>query len=390
VRTIKLRRFLKSIGLMILVLALFLSMVACSPAGQEPLTADLVGAFEPPAGFQRADGTLTLTFPQDFGPHPDFQTEWWYYTGNLEDGNGHHFGYQLTFFRRALLPAEQRLPRQSKWASDQVYMAHFALSDIAGEKHYSYERFNRGSAGLAGAQSSPFQVWLDDWQVVQTSAGQYRLIARQDGIEIDLVLQDVKGPILHGDQGYSQKGPEPGNASYYLSQTRLESSGSVRVENDTYQVAGLSWMDHEFSTSALSTGQIGWDWFSIQLDDGSELMVFQIRREDGTIDPYSSGTIIYPDGSTMYLSKESFEINVKDTWTSQQSGAEYPSAWRVTVPEFNLDLEIKPYLSDQEMVVSFVYWEGAVQVIGEMNGTDVKGDGYVELTGYAGSMEGEF
>jgi predicted secreted hydrolase len=357
---------------------------------QDPLQASVVGVRPAPEGFQRADGTLELSFPEDFGPHPDYQTEWWYYTGNLADENGRHFGYQLTFFRRAMVPPSELTQRESVWASDQVYLAHFALSDVEGNQHSAFERFSRGTPELAGATAEPFKVWLEDWEVRQTGSNTYLLQASQDEVEITLNLEDLKGPVLHGEEGYSQKGPDSGNASYYFSQTRLDTEGVVRVGKNNYQVSGSSWMDHEFSTSALSEGQVGWDWFSIQLDDGSELMVFQIRREDGSIDPYSSGTLINADASLVHLTNKAFSINVKDTWRSPRSGADYPAKWLVSVPEYGISLEIAPHLADQELNVSFTYWEGAVSIKGQVQGKKVSGDGYIEMTGYAESMEGEF
>lgn len=352
--------------------------------------ASLIAEVETPVGFQRAEGPRDWSFPEDFGPHPDFQTEWWYYTGNLESAGGDRFGYQLTIFRRAVLPAADRAERESALATEQIYMGHFALSDVNAGEHYAFERFMRGAAGLAGAQSEPYQVWLENWQIEEIARDQYRLVAEQDGAAIDLLLTDIKGPILHGNGGYSQKGPEEGNASYYYSQTRLESAGIVRTLKGSFEVSGLSWKDHEFSTSALSAGQVGWDWFSIQLDDGSELMVFQIRRNDGTIDPFSSGTWISSNGETMPLERRDFEIQVADTWTSPNSGAEYPSEWILSIPELDLSLTIVPPLADQEMNVSYNYWEGAVDVNGTSQGSPVSGNGYVEMTGYAASMEGEF
>ena len=347
-------------------------------------------AMFPSEAFQRASTTRTLEFPDDHGPHPDFQTEWWYYTGNLVSSDGDLFGYQLTFFRRALTPAEERVERPSNWTSDQVYMAHFALTDVSDGSFHAFERFSRGGAGLAGAQANPFTVWLYDWQVTGTEDGVYQLKASRDGIELELRLTDLKGPVLQGDLGYSQKGPLPGDASHYYSLTRLNSMGSLRVSENFYQVSGTSWMDHEFSTRALSDGQIGWDWFSVQLDDRSELMLFQIRREDGSIDPFSSGTWITADGSTSKLGLEDFQISVQDTWRSPHTGATYPAKWKISVPSKNLSLELVPLLQDQELQVSYNYWEGAVNVQGSINGEPITGKGYIELTGYAGSMAGQF
>jgi predicted secreted hydrolase len=355
------------------------------------------------AGFQRAMEPGPLTFPQDFGPHPNYQTEWWYYTGNLDDQDGRHFGYQLTFFRRALLPADKIPARASDWATSQVYMVHFALTDVNGQRYQAVEGLSRGAAGLAGAQSDPYQVWLQDWQVTAAGPDSYKLQAQATGTDglpfaLDLALLDLKGPILQGDQGFSKKGPESGQASFYFSQTRLKTSGSVQVGDHGYNVLGYSWMDHEYSTSALSEDQIGWDWFAIQFepiqseqaDQMNELMVFQIRRADGSTDPFSSGTLIDPQGNTRSLQKDQFQIEVLGSWQSPHSGAIYPAGWSVHVPEANLNLTITPYLADQELNVSYAYWEGAVKINGSFAGIPVTGSGYVELTGYSGSMGGEF
>jgi predicted secreted hydrolase len=269
-------------------------------------------------------------------------------------------------------------------------MAHFALTDAAGQRYSAFERFARGAAGLAGAQASPYHVWLEDWQVEEVEPGVTHVRAAQKDLAVDLLLSDRKGPILHGDGGYSRKGPQPSNASYYYSLTRLETFGTVQVEEVTYSVSGLSWMDHEWCTSGLAADQVGWDWFSIQLDDGGELMVFQLRKEDGSIDPFSSGTLIAGDGSVSHFDRDEFEIRVDDTWRSPHSGATYPARWTIVVPGGNLSLEIEPLLADQELAVSYTYWEGAVRVEGQRAGRAVQGHGYVELTGYAGSMQGRF
>ena len=348
------------------------------------------GSGDSAAGFLRAEGPVPLDFPAAQGPHPDYQTEWWYYTGNLTAEDGRHFGYQLTFFRRALVPPALRTGRESAWAADQVYMAHLALTDVAGKRHQALERFARGAAGLAGAVASPYRVWLEDWSVEEVDPGVLRMRAAAEGLALDLLLTDRKGPVLQGDRGYSPKGPQPGNASYYYSLTRLETSGTIQVAEAAYAVSGLSWMDHEWSTSGLAADQVGWDWFSIQLDDETELMVFQLRKEDGSIDPFSSGTIIAADGSTRHLDRDDFEIRVEDTWRSPDTGATYPARWTVTVPAADLRLEIEPYLADQELSVSYAYWEGAVRVEGQRAGEALRGSGYVEMTGYAGSMQGQF
>ncbi len=369
----------------LILFALFL-LFSRREAPEAPLpSASLIADLRAGGNFARANSPRSWDFPADMGAHPNYQTEWWYYTGNLEADDGQHFGYQLTFFRRALVAVEEHTQRDSDWGTEQVYMAHFAISDVESETHEAFERFSRGSAGLAGAESAPYSVWLEDWLVEEIGAGQYRLVAQQGELGLDLVLNDTKGIILQGEEGYSQKGEDAGNASYYYSQTRMVTSGTLRTERGSFEVSGLSWKDHEFSTSALSEGQIGWDWFSLQLDDGSELMFFQIRRADGSIDPFSSGMYVDAEGGTMPLEGSQFQIHVRDEWVSPHSGGVYPAAWTVNIPQLNLEMNIEPYFRDQEMDVSYFYWEGAVKVSGSLTGS-----GYVEMTGYAGSMEGEF
>ncbi len=379
-------------GLFLLGLAVALGIYLAKPPAT-PTASQLPGlSGETASGFARVQPGQRLSFPEDHGPHLDYQTEWWYYTGNLKalSPSQRHFGYQLTFFRRALLPAAERTSRASRWAADQIYLAHFALTDVRAERYHAFERFARGAVDLAGAQSQPYRVWLEDWHAQETTDGATRLQARQGTIAIDLHLADAKGPVLQGLDGYSQKGPDPGNASMYYSLTRLAISGAVTTEEGSFQVTGLGWMDHEFSTSALSPEQIGWDWFALQLSDTSELMVFHIRRADGSVDPFSSGTFVAPDGRPTRLGREDFVLAVTDTWRSPRSEAVYPSGWTLDVPQLDLSLRIRPYLRDQELNVSYTYWEGAVGIEGERAGQSVQGSGYVELTGYAASMQRQF
>src|SRR5437868_5938573 len=242
------------------------------------------------AGFARVTGPRPFVFPQDHGPHQEYATEWWYYTGNLDAQDGRHFGFQLTFFRFGLAPAPVR--RASDWATTNIYMAHFALTDVAGNQFYAFDRFSRGAAGLAGAQGQPFRVWLESWSAegLGADALPMRLRAAQDQIAIDLTLEGGKPIVLQGDQGVSQKSATPGNASYYYSLTRMPTSGTLRVGAATFQVRGLSWMDREWSTSSLGQDLAGWDWFALQLSDGREVMFYQLRRRDGSSDPVSGGT----------------------------------------------------------------------------------------------------
>ena len=344
------------------------------------------------AGFARATEPGTIQFPRDLGPHEAYQTEWWYYTGNLETDGGRAFGYQLTFFRRALEPpdaaAESGANATSDWRTNQIYLAHFTVSDVASGEFYERERFARGAAGLAGAQADPYRVWLEDWHVEEVAPGEVRLKAETDEVALNLRLGRTLPPILHGDEGLSQKGSEPGNASYYYSILQQETKGDVTVGGRAYAVSGRSWKDHEYSTSALEPGAVGWDWFSLQFDDGAALMFFQIRRDDGSLQAQSSGTFVFPDGTTEHVSLEEWELEVTDGWTSPTSGATYPAGWIIRVPSLDLVLEGEPLMADQELNVSTVYWEGAIQFSGTWRGEPVQGVGYVELTGYFETMEG--
>lgn len=387
-----LRKVMKRFSIILIIFALLLAggLVWWNfGAGSETAVAEatFLQVAEDTTGFARATEPNNIQFPRDLGPHNDYQTEWWYYTGNLDDGNGRQFGYQFTIFRRALTP-ELVADAASDWRSNQVYLAHFTVSDVANEAFYPHERFSRGAAGLAGAQAEPYRVWLEDWSVEEVASGEVRLLADGGEVALDLILRQTLPPILHGDGGLSPKGPEPGNASYYYSQVRQETRGTVRIGNETIDVTGLSWKDHEYSTSALSDGAIGWDWFSMQFDNGSSLMFFQIRREDGTLEPYSSGSFIAADGSVTHLSVDDWSLEVLDEWTSPTSGATYPAGWQIEIASLDLTLEGRPLMLNQELNVSTVYWEGATQFSGTLAGQPVSALGYVEMTGYFASMNG--
>jgi predicted secreted hydrolase len=336
-------------------------------------------------GYAKALAPREFHFPADHGPHPDFRTEWWYYTGNLATANGRRFGFQLTFFRSALAP--RMPPRASAWATRQAWLAHFTVTDVAGGAFHSFERWSRGALGLAGAQAEPFRVWVKNWTAgaVGESTFPLHLVASADNTAIDLVLRQGKPPVLQGDRGLSRKSAEPGNASYYYSLTRMPASGTVRVAGENFAVTGLAWMDREWSTSSLGKDQVGWDWFSLQLSDGWEAMLYRMRRKDGTADPASSGSLVDPRGGSRTLGLPQFQILGSGEWRSPRSGARYPARWLLRIPEEDLSLEVRPLLADQELDVSFRYWEGAVAVEGTHHGKPVRGNGYVELTGYAES-----
>ena len=334
-----------------------------------------------PEGFLRATGPRTFIFPADHGSHPGYRTEWWYFTGNLSAADGRHYGYQLTFFRVALVP--EPVPRKSRWGAHEVYMAHFALTDVAGKRFYHAERLSRGALGMAGSGGDPLKVWLEDWLAEAEAPDPLalRLHARDGTVAIDLAIRAVKPPVLNGDRGLSRKGAEPGNASYYYSLPRLATSGTIRIGQETTSVTGLTWMDREWGTSALGKELVGWDWFALHLDDGRDFMVYLLRKQDGTANPLDSATLVARDGTARHLSGKQVQVQVTGSWQSPVSRVRYPSRWRVQVPGEHLDLEIVPRLAGQELLGTVRYWEGAVQVEGRGGGSP-GGTGYVELTGY--------
>jgi predicted secreted hydrolase len=333
-------------------------------------------------GFARATAPRALRFPADHGPHPEFRSEWWYYTGNVVAGDGRRFAFQLTFFRFALSP--QAPARASAWASNQIYMAHFAVSDIAEERFHAAERFSRAALDMAGARATPFRVWLGSWQA--SAAGTHfpqRLRADDGGYAIDLRLDGAKPVVLNGDAGLSQKSADPGNASYYYSIPRIDVAGSLATPDGVWQVEGTAWFDREWSSSALGSNQVGWDWFALQLSDGRDLMIYQLRARDGRADPHSAGTLIEADGQARALHAGDFFLEALEHWRSPRGGVRYPSRWRVRVPSAGIDLEVTPETADQELDLTFRYWEGASRVAGTSRLAPVTGHGHVELTGYA-------
>ena len=358
-------------------------------AAPELSVASVMGSADT-AGFARAFAPRAFVFPADHGPHPDFRTEWWYYTGNLQTESGRHFGYQFTLFRSAL--SADTTVRESEMAANQLYMGHFALSDIQNDNYYYFERFSRAANGLAGAQAAPFRVWLEDWQTTDPDADstaafpKMRIDAAAEGVSLNIELTPEKPHVLQGDRGLSQKSAKPGNASYYYSLTRMTAEGSVSVNGETLAVNGLSWMDREWSTSALGDNQVGWDWFSLQLSDSSELMYYQLRLTSGEADPYSKGLLVAPDGASQLIKRDDVSLTVREYWDSPRGGR-YPAGWWLQVPEQQIDLQISPLIANQELNVAIRYWEGAVKIDGTAYGKPVSGYGYVELTGYAEKKE---
>ncbi|EAR21697.1 lipocalin-like domain-containing protein [Nitrococcus mobilis] len=331
------------------------------------------------AGYAKVTGPRPMQFPEDHGAHPDYRIEWWYFTGNLATAQGRPFGFELTFFRFAMAPSMP--PRASDWATRQMWVANFAVSDIKPERFRFFKRSQRGAVGLAGAQTHPVRVWLDDWQVRAQSVDSLfpaRLQAEQEGVGIDLHLSSAKPLVLQGDAGYSRKSADPGNASYYYSYTRLQAQGTLSLEGESYPVSGTAWMDREWSSSVLAADQAGWDWLSLQLDDGRDLMLYRLRRRDGSADPHSAGTVIGKRGESQHLTAADFTLTPLRYWRSEATGVSYPVTWRVQVPSQHLEFDVEARMPNQELDLRVRYWEGAVSVVGE----NISGRGYLELTGY--------
>ncbi|MCC7018376.1 MAG: hypothetical protein IT332_01390 [Ardenticatenales bacterium] len=416
----------RAVGALLAAMAFAPAVIACRPGAPPPVSADIVAMMSGPTeGFARAVGPRPLLFPDDEGAHPEYRTEWWYYTGHLfaqagesgatesgvsavpvnpnaapswllerDTGDRRRFGFQLTFFRSsvALPMAASAAPPSTAWTTTQAYLAHFTVTDVAADRFHSAERLARGAIGLAGARAEPYHVWLGPWSAAAHPGGVdgghaatagVRLRAADGPAAIDVTVRPVKSPALHGQAGWSRKGPEPGNASYYYSFTRLAATGVVTTAAGVWPVEGGVWMDHEWSTSALADGRQGWDWLSLQLDDGRDIMAFQIRDAAGAPAPESSGSLVDDKGVVRSFGASDFDLTPTGSWRSPRTGARYPSGWRLQLPGEAIDLRLTPVVADQELATGFRYWEGAVTVDGTSGGRRIKGRGYVELTGYA-------
>ncbi|GAC1429146.1 MAG: lipocalin-like domain-containing protein [Thermoanaerobaculia bacterium] len=338
-----------------------------------------------PGEFQPALPGYQFEFPRDHGTHDEYRTEWWYYTGHLRGGSGRRYGFELTFFRVGVTPPDA--PQATNWDLRNLSLAHFAITDINGKKFRYYEKLNRTSPFTAAAAAGRLDVFNEAWRASTTSDGSWRIAAGQAGDSIELVLRSRKPPAIHGENGVSVKAQGVGYASHYYSMTRLEVTGSVTAKGRKPEgCIGVAWMDHEFGSSALRENQQGWDWFSVQLDNDTELMLYQIRRQDGWPDATSSGSVITPDGEVIHLRREQMIVRPMRRWKSRKSGATYPMGWTVLIPSLRISLRLIPALENQELLTTastrVTYWEGAVGVTGSFADTSVNGDGYVEMTGY--------
>lgn len=337
-------------------------------------------------GFAKANEPRALTFPADHGSHPQFRTEWWYFTGNLESTDGQRYGFELTFFRVGLRPPEADSPRRSAWAKNQIWMAHLAITDAGKQRFVARERIAREALDLAGTEQAPTRIWVKGWFAARSDDSEHerwRLSARDENVGLQLNLATDEAPVLNGEAGLDRKGPEPGNASYYYSLPRLATTGVLEIDGREIAVHGSAWMDREWSTSALGDDVAGWDWFGLRLSNGGSLMFYRLRRRDGTADAFTGGMLVDGAGHGRRLGRDDVELTPIDYWTSPLRGTRYPIAWRFKVPSARLALELRPYVPNQELNLSVRYWEGAVNGAGTgPDGTRLTADGYLELAGY--------
>jgi predicted secreted hydrolase len=338
--------------------------------------------------YRRALPGYRFEFPRDHFSHPEFKTEWWYYTGHLETVHGEWFGYQVTFFRVGT-ETDSHASNPSRWRVRDLYMAHFAVADLTRRHFHFTDRLNRGALELAGASTTALKVWNGDWRL-EAEGDTHRLRTKDDRYALDLTLTPVKPPVIHGADGVSQKGQGVGYASHYYSLTRLETTGTMTVEGRRLGVRGWSWMDHEFGSSQLHEDHEGWDWFGLQLDNRVEVMFYLMRRTGGQPDRHSGGTLVRPDGTAVPLTLPEIEVRPTGNWRSPRSQATYPMGWEIRIPAHDVALTVTPSFPDQELdtrrSTQVIYWEGSVRVQGTYAGEQVNGHGYVELTGYAGKF----
>jgi predicted secreted hydrolase len=328
-------------------------------------------------GYMDVTPGYKLNLPADLFYRKDFRLQWWYFTGHLRDERGREYGYELTFF----VAGVQKRAYKSRFGVDNIYISHFAISDVDTGKFYFDEKADSGAYGFAGADSDNLKVWVGD-NILEGSLKMMHLIAHAGHNVIDLFLIPDKPLVLNGEKGYSRKSDEsPLIASYYFSYTRLGTKGSLTLDGTSHRVRGESWFDREMSSRGLAKNESGWEWFSIQLDDGRDIMLYILRHKDGSIDPFSGGTFVLRNGTYRPITLHEFRMTVLDYYRSIKTGARYPSKWELVIPGEGVRLLITPLMKDQELTgtpaTGPAYWEGTCKVEGTENGR-----AYVELTGY--------
>ena len=345
---------------------------------------------DPAPEWEAALPGYTYSFPRDDGIHARFKTEWWYFTGSLHTQDGREFGYQVTWFRQGVLPV--RDAAASRFLVRDFKFAHFAISDVSGGRFHFSQKVARGAYGEAGfGDGSPGPLaWIEDWRLTVQPDGSWRISAASEGRRLELQLIPQKPPVIEGEHGISQKAAGTGHASCYYSRTRMKTVGELSIPAQSpAAVSGETWFDHEWATNQLAPNQAGWNWFSLQLADGTELMLYQMRLRSGAIDTASSGTFVPADGATQHLAADDYHLTPLEWWRSPANGANYPIRWRLQIPRLELDAEISTPLRGQELALpSLAYWEGLIHVSARRAGVPVQGHGYMELTGYGAALAG--
>ena len=339
------------------------------------------------ANWKAAEPGWSYEFPRDHHAHREFKTEWWYFTGNVFDAEGNRFGYELTFFRQGIKPLAEKDPNGSRFIVDDLKFAHFAITDVAKKQFRFEQKTSRGAFGEAGFDDAKRLAWIDNWTLATNGDDAFDLMASSEAGTIHLHLRATKPPVIHGENGVSVKAAGGSSASHYYSIPRLETTGEIFRNGATHPFRGESWFDHEWSSSQLGKGEVGWDWICLQWDDGAALMLYRMRLENGGQDPSSSGTWIAPDGTTTHLRASDFQMNAIATWKSKAGGAPYPIGWKITLPGQRAEFTIRAALEDQEFRLGpITYWEGAIDAVGMRDSKAIKGTGYLELTGYSGTL----
>ncbi len=346
---------------------------------------DIAQTAEP---WRRAEAGWKYEWPRDHGSHRDFKTEWWYFTGNLRTEDGRRFGYQLTFFRQGIRPPGSQ-PAQSRFVTDSIKFGHFAITDLSGGEFHFAQSLKRGAFGEAGFDDGSRLAWLGDWNLELAPDGAFLVKGSHRELKLELRLENTKPLVVHGERGISVKSAEEGHASHYYSATRLRTQGSLSTAKGKFTVRGESWFDHEWATNQLAKNQTGWDWFSIQFEDNTELMIYRLRLKDGSADAASSGSWIAQDGSVQHLKRDDIAMEPDRFWTSAKTGAKYPVGWKLRIASLGLNLSVRTPLEAQELALQPVsYWEGVIDISGTRDGRATKGHGYLELTGYSGPIVG--
>jgi predicted secreted hydrolase len=339
------------------------------------------------ADWKIAEPGWQYEFPRDHYAHRDFKTEWWYFTGNIFDADGHRFGYELTFFRQGITPLVERDPKSSRFIVDDLKFAHFALTDVSKQTFRFQQKTSRGAFGEAGFDDGKRLAWIEDWTLATNGDDAFDLVASSEVGTIRFLLRATKPPVVHGENGVSVKAAADGHASHYYSIPRLQTTGEFFADGKSHPFQGESWFDHEWASGQLAKNQVGWDWICLQWENGTELMLYQMRLENGEPDASSSGTWIAQNGETTHLRSSDFRMTPIAFWESKVSGTKYPISWRVTLPGEQTEFVIRAAVENQELALGpITYWEGAIDASGTRQGQAIKGRGYLELTGYAGPL----